>query len=73
MTERCSYCGGLTHQSTRIKQVGELDNAVTYPRYAVKCAQCGREEYDDELRDANRAAAVIAKSLSLGIQDSDVT
>jgi hypothetical protein len=39
----------------------------------VRCAQCGREAYDDELRGVNRAAAVIAKSLSLGIQDHDVT
>jgi len=73
MTERCTFCGGWTHQSTRIRQFGERDNAVTYPRYAVKCVQCGREEYYDELRDVNRAAAVIAKSLSLGIQNTDMT
>jgi uncharacterized Zn finger protein len=68
MTERCTFCGGGTQQSTRIDQVGEHQNAVAYPRHAVTCTQCGRVERDEALRDANHAVAVIAKSLSLGIE-----
>jgi hypothetical protein len=35
--------------------------------------QCGREERDDELRNVNRAVAVIARSLALGIEDHGAT
>ncbi len=70
MTGPCIFCGGSIQQSTRIQKVGEDEDAVEYPRYAMKCLHCGREGRDDELRNANNAAAVIARSLFLGIPDS---
>ncbi len=67
ITGLCSLCGGDTQQSARIDQFGELANAVFYPRYAMTCLHCGREERADQLRDLNETAAAVARSLSLGI------
>jgi hypothetical protein len=69
MMDRCDFCGGSVRQSTQIHEVRGGEDVVTYPRYARKCMQCGREERDDHLRNANKTAALIAKSMFLGIRD----
>lgn len=72
MRQPCIFCGGSIQQSTRIQKVGGDDGAVEYPRHAMKCLHCGREGRDDDLQNANNAAAAIARSLFLGTSDSGV-